>query len=756
MSWEMSPGHSWMAYWLDAAQRSILTLDVLRQRGNRFVQHYEAGKPPVLVFDHELVLDARDFDRPSNYMLLRIRPRSTQPADPEKRPFVIIDPRAGHGPGIGGLKEASQVGVALRAGHPVYFVAFRPEPVPGQTLGDVAHAEWRFLEKVRELHPEAEARPAVVGNCQAGWAIMILAAYAPDQASVIGISGAPLAYWAGVEGKNPMRYLGGLTGGNWLASLAADLGGGIFDGVNLVGNFENLNPANTYVRKPYDLYAKVDTEAPRYLDFERWWGGFFMLTGEEIEEITSELFVGNKLTQGKLVADDGTPIDLRNIRAPIVVVCSKGDNITPPPQALNWILDLYDDVDQIRANEQTIVYTVHPSVGHLGIFVSARVALKEHAEFVDSLDLIESLAPGLYEMVITETHLENGEGAPTHQEYDVRFAARTLDDIRALDDGRRDERAFRTLAKVSEVNQGLYRLWASPWVRAMVRPEAAEALRLMHPHRQAQLWLSDLNPWMAGVGWLAEQVRRNRREASSDNLWRSLEAAAVDRLEATLESWTQSRDRAVERIFYAVWTQPFIRALVGEEASHADVDKPHARHDKAFRELARRKLEAFRERESEGSFAEAILRVLYAATKATGGVDARAFILAREVWRSHPRLAGLDREHFLAEAKEAALMVAFDEERALATLPELLPTRSDRDEALAVLGRIIDQRLDLLPEVAALMARVEKLLADPPAATDKRPAPAPATKPAPPAATQKPRATTRRRPTSRRTAKSPS
>ncbi|HRY24926.1 MAG: DUF3141 domain-containing protein [Geminicoccaceae bacterium] len=753
---EMSPGHSWMAYWLDATQRSILTLDVLRQRGNQFVEHYQAGKPPVLVFEHELVLDGKDLDRPSNYALLRILPEAEVPTDPKKRPFVVFDPRAGHGPGIGGSKEASQVGVALRAGHPVYFVAFRPEPVPGQTLADVAYAEWCFLQKVQELHPEAEAKPAIVGNCQAGWAIMILAAYAPDQASVIGVSGAPLSYWAGVEGKNPLRYLGGLLGGNWLSSLASDLGAGTFDGVNLVSNFENLNPANTYLRKPYNLYSKIDTEAPRYLGFERWWGGFFMLTQDEIEAITSELFVGNKLTQGKLVAPDGTRIDLRAIRAPIVVVCSHGDNITPPQQALNWILDLYDSVDEIRANEQTIIYTVHPSVGHLGIFVSAKVALKEHAEFVDSLDLIETLAPGLYEMVITETHLEDAERPTAHQEYEVRFEARTLNDIRALDDGREDEVPFRTLAKVSETNQGLYRQLVSPWLRAVVTPQTAEALRLMHPHRQSQLWLSDLNPWMAGVKWLAEQTRESRAAAPADNLWRAMEAANVDQLEAAIERWTDARDRAVEQFFKAIWTQPFIRALVGEEASHADVKKPRARQDKAFHELAALKLAAFANRQKEGSFAEAILRVVYAATKATGGVDARAFVAARAVWQSHPRLAALGRERFLAEAKEAALMVAFDEERALTTLPELLPTFADREEALTVLRQIIDRRADVLPEVVALMKRVETILEAQSVQGSDNPAPAPAPRPKPAAKVQELRAPAPRRPATHRTTKTTS
>ena len=77
-----------------------------------------------------------------------------------------------------------------------------------------------------------------------------------------------------------------------------------------------------------------------------------------------------------------------------MVFCSKGDNITPPQQALGWILDLYEDVDEIRAYGQTIVYTMHENAGHLGIFVSADVARKEYGEFSNNIDLIDVLPPG--------------------------------------------------------------------------------------------------------------------------------------------------------------------------------------------------------------------------------------------------------------------------------------------------------------------------------------------------------------------------
>ena len=145
-----------------------------------------------------------------------------------------------------------------------------------------------------------------------------------------------------------MRYSGGLLGGSWLTALTSDIGGGKFDGAWLVQNFESQNPANTLWTKQYNLYSKIDTEAPRYLGFERWWGGHVNLNAEEIQFIVDELFVGNKLAAGDDQTSDGTAIDLRNIRSPIVVFCSKGDNITPPQQALGWILDLYENVDEIR------------------------------------------------------------------------------------------------------------------------------------------------------------------------------------------------------------------------------------------------------------------------------------------------------------------------------------------------------------------------------------------------------------------------
>src|SRR3954447_25226091 len=72
---QLIPGmNSAFEYWVDAWQRGVLLLDVLRQRGNNYVEHGARKAPHVLTFEAELVLDARSLPRPVNYALVRIVP----------------------------------------------------------------------------------------------------------------------------------------------------------------------------------------------------------------------------------------------------------------------------------------------------------------------------------------------------------------------------------------------------------------------------------------------------------------------------------------------------------------------------------------------------------------------------------------------------------------------------------------------------------------------------------------------------------
>ena len=708
----INPWQAAWDYWIDAAQRSVLFWDVMRKRGNAFLEHEAAGKPPVLAFEHELVLDGRTLEHPVNYFLVRIVPPADVRIDPRKRPFVVVDPRAGHGPGIGGFKVDSEIGVALKAGHPCYFIGFRAEPEPGQTLEDVGRAEGRFLEEIARRHPEAEGRPCIVGNCQAGWAVMMLSAVAPTLVGPILLAGAPLSYWAGSGTQNPMRYSGGLLGGSWLASLAGDLGNGRFDGAHLVANFERLDPGNTLWKKPYNLYAKIDTEEDRYLGFERWWGGFYLMNAEEMRFIVNNLFVGNRLAAGDMVTTRGTAIDLRNIRTPIVVFASWGDNITPPQQALNWILDCYASDREILAHEQTIVYLLHEDIGHLGIFVSGRIAQREHTELVQTLDLIETLPPGLWEMLIEDKQPGMPHTDLVPGRYLVRFERRTLDDIRALEDTREDELPFAAVARVSEITEGLYRTFVRPWLRPWITEDVAETLRQLHPNRLQHTLCSDRNPWMRPVKELAETVRQQRRPVTDDNPFLAMERTVAAQIGRNLDGYRDARDRATERLFSTVYRSPWLQAMLGLRGGDGAGSRARPL-DEGFETLLRQKIAALRARMAEGGLREAVVRILLYAGADEGRVDVRGFRMVgriREEYLAGDPLPGPERRELV---KEQYFMLLLDEDRALAALPTLLRTQGDQHAALEAATRVLSVKGQLSTERQARLARVRAIFGSP-------------------------------------------
>ena len=697
-------------YWTDAWQRTVLCLETLNERGNTALAQAAKEVPHVLTFQADVVLDGRRLERPVNYALVRIVPPPDVTIDPAKPPIIVVDPRAGHGPGIGGMKPDSEIGVALRAGHATYFIGFLPKPVPGQTIEDVCRAEAIFIAAVAARHPEAEGKPIIIANCQAGWQIMMTAAVRPDLAGVIMLAGAPLSYWAGVHGKNPMRYLGGSLGGTWLTALSGDLGAGIFDGANLVANFESLNPANTYWTKPYNVYSKVDFETERFLEFETWWGSPVLLNAGEMEWIADNLFVGNKLSTGELRTSEGVRIDLRNIKSPIVCFCSWGDDITPPQQALDWVLDLYDDVSEIIVNGQTIVYSLHHSIGHLGIFVSGKVAAKEHREFVSCMEMIEATPPGLYEAVISDVGEETANRDLVDGKYLFRLEPRTLDDIRAFGvNSPEDDKRFAAVARLSEINLGLYRTFAEPWVRAAVTEPMAEAMRAMHPHRLRFDLFSDRNPFMSAIKPMAEQVRANREPVGADNPLLAMEKQASSQITAALERWGEMRDRMTEAFFLTTYGSPLLHAMVGLGSPRDET--PHGVERDLVREAAAAKLRiALEGRFEEGGIEEAVLRALIYVRRPEGGFDERGYRMLkniRELRKSNERLS---LARFREMLNEQLQLVLLDEERAVVALPKLLETDElDTAAALGALRKLVGAAGALDPEGERRLARVEKL-----------------------------------------------
>lgn len=701
-----------VGYWVDACQRSILFMDIMRERGNNYLEHTAEKAPHVLTFQFDVIMNGFALERPVNYVLVRIVPPPGTNIDRRKRPFIVFDPRAGHGPGIGGMKHDSEIGVVLAAGHPCYFVGFLPEPVPGQTIEDVCRAEGLFIKKVVELHPDAEGKPCLIGNCQAGWQIMMTGAIVPDLAGPIMLAGSPLAFWNGIRGKNPLRYLGGLLGGTWLTSLAGDLGHGRFDGAFLVSNFEALNPANTYWEKSYNVYSKADTEGPRFLEFEKWWGSPVLLNAVEMQFIADELFVGNKLAAGDIYTSKDVRVDLRNIKSPIIVFCSYGDNITPPQQALGWILDLYDSDEEIIANGQTIIFTLHETIGHLGIFVSGKVATKQHQEFTQAMDIIDVLPPGLYEAVITDRTADTPGSEFIAGNYVMRFEPRTLGFIRALGgNDAEDDLRFATVARVSEINQGLYRTFASPLVRMMSNEQSAEWLRAIHPDRIRYAMFSDRNPLMRMVPELAGSVRAHRRPIGPDNPFRLAEAEMSRQISRFLDTYQDVRDRLIENWFMTVYGSPFLQAIVGLRAD-ATIARQRVGRDVLREAVIARSAAELNGRFEQGSIHEAFVRALMYVAVARGepGWDERAFGVLRQIRGRTPESQRIGFARFKELVREQYLLLLRNEKRAIAAIPELLPDDPKlRARLLDDLRHVLSARGEFTAQMNERFAHVEML-----------------------------------------------
>ena len=74
-------------YATDLWQRGLLYADVMRERGNQYLEHLAQVTPNVLSFEAELIMFGPKLERPVNYGLARIIPPEGVEIDPRKRPF---------------------------------------------------------------------------------------------------------------------------------------------------------------------------------------------------------------------------------------------------------------------------------------------------------------------------------------------------------------------------------------------------------------------------------------------------------------------------------------------------------------------------------------------------------------------------------------------------------------------------------------------------------------------------------------------
>jgi hypothetical protein len=403
-------------------------------------------------------------------------------------------------------------------------------------------------------------------------------------------------------------------------------------------------------------------------------------------------------------------LDLRNIKSPIVVFCSKGDNITPPPQALGWILDLYESVDDIRAHGQTIVYSVHEKVGHLGIFVSGGVARKEHREFSSNIDLIDTLPPGLYEARFERKTADTINPDLVASDWVMRCEARTLDDIRALGaNPPGDDRCFAAAARVSEINLALYRTFAQPFVRALVNPTMAEWMQKMHPLRLSYELFSDANPMMVMFKPMIDWTREHRSPAAADNPYLAWQEMLSQHIVAALDGWRDARDALAEQTFFAIYGSPVLQTAVGvDTASAQSLRKPGK--NPLHQELLQARIAELKSRIASGGLREAAIRALIYVGIGRAAVDERGFEIVRRIRREQEGARTLPLPQFKALLRDQFYMLLIDQDAALAAIPAMLPQdMALRQQAFQTITRILSAAGPPTDEDKRRVARIAEL-----------------------------------------------
>jgi hypothetical protein len=267
---------------------------------------------------------------------------------------------------------------------------------------------------------------------------------------------------------------------------------------------------------------------------------------------------------------------------------------------------------------------------------------------------------------------------------------------------RADEKPFEAVAKLSEFNQRAYEMFVQPWVRALSNDFSAELLRELHPLRVQHWACSDRNPWLWWLGPTAAAVKAQRNEPETDSLpWR-LERFGAATISAALDHYRALRDASSEALFFQIYGS--LLALSSADSTQTPAQAaPTAPRELAFVQEA---LASIR----EGGYSEAFARIAallarrdelplsLLATRHEIAADYAELLpqLAPDAWR---RIRG-----------EQAIIVHYEREQAIATLPELLADAADRERLLDLFGRLLqDPRVQQAGPSAEQLAMLERL-----------------------------------------------
>ncbi|MNX64890.1 hypothetical protein D3C86_959290 [compost metagenome] len=289
------------------------------------------------------------------------------------------------------------------------------------------------------------------------------------------------------------------------------------------------------------------------------------------------------------------------------------------------------------------------------------------------------------------------------------FEQRTLDDVRTIVDRKEeDDRRFAAVARISDINLGMYRSFMQPWLRALVTPQSAEWSQRLHPLRLPYELISDRNPAIAPIAAVAEQVREHRQPVSESNPFLIAQEMFSNWVESSLNIWQEMRDSADERTFMGVYGSPLVQDLAGLGARSGPPRK-HPGVSPEHRRFMEERTADLRSLLQEGGLRVAAIRMLLYVSGAEGGLDERSFALIRKVRAESDNAMTL--QEFKDTIRDQALILTLDSDAAIQAMPRLLE-KSPPDairSALKTMKHVLEAAEPLSPAARESLAEMERI-----------------------------------------------
>jgi Protein of unknown function (DUF3141) len=344
----------------------------------------------------------------------------------------------------------------------------------------------------------------------------------------------------------------------------------------------------------------------------------------------------------------------------------------------------------------------------LAIFVGTKVAAKDHAEFINNMELIDAMPPGLYEIVITEKPADQAASPGEAPGFELSIEARGLDDIRALGcNSLEDEREFAAVARMSELNNALYQTYLQPWIKMMSSPQLAHAALDLNPLRLSYSLLSDKNPMMRAIAPLAERARAERMVVAADNPFVAMQQQFSNAMVFALDLYRDARDQLVEQTFHAVFGTPMVQAACGISQNDCP-PRPRPGLLPSIKAAVDQETHRLRERIAEGGPLEAAARMLVYVGKAQNRIEERTFNALRKLLLAHPEVSPAE---FKAALREQWAILTVDERAAIEALPRLLPADAAARQAfLQAIRTIVTSTGELNADAQRRVSEITQLL----------------------------------------------